>query len=205
MRRRSALGLLLAVTLTPAVSRATTGGPSTMTVLGYAPVDRKVFVLESFHDESGRPPQLHYLRLDGSRRGVLVPVRSRVPAAADVLDAEAADQARIDRIQRHLVGLARIDRAGFSLTLERERPVHSRDYTDTVWRGWSTRLVVRRHDAAESGAATGIVYRGRRAPRLVHAARVPAQPWAVVVVRYLGYPNELGYERDIAVLVPIAP
>lgn len=82
MRRLLTVLLVLAALVVPVVAWATVGGPSTMALLGHAPGDRKVFVLESFHDEGERLPQLYFIRLDGAQRGKLVPVRSyyRLPA-----------------------------------------------------------------------------------------------------------------------------
>ncbi len=56
--------LTLLLCLMPKQAQATVGGPSHIEVLGWDPVDRKLFVLEWFHDSSGRLPALGYYLLD---------------------------------------------------------------------------------------------------------------------------------------------
>src|SRR5688572_6709264 len=49
--------------LVSGIAGATSGGPETMEVLGYDPVDQKVFVAQHFQDQSGEPPRVYYATL----------------------------------------------------------------------------------------------------------------------------------------------
>lgn len=52
------LGIALLLTSLGTSARATVGGPETLDVLGYDPVDHKVVLLRTCHDESGRPREV---------------------------------------------------------------------------------------------------------------------------------------------------
>jgi hypothetical protein len=54
----------LGIALLAAMASATVGGPELLDVLGYDSVGRKVVVLRSYRDESGRPRELYSFRLD---------------------------------------------------------------------------------------------------------------------------------------------
>jgi hypothetical protein len=70
------LVLILLIEATSSMATATVGGPRIAEILGYDPVDRKLYYTYEWRDESGRPPQLYYLSLGSSKPEQAVEVKS---------------------------------------------------------------------------------------------------------------------------------
>ncbi|MDY0061970.1 MAG: hypothetical protein RBU45_19310 [Myxococcota bacterium] len=99
-RRLPWLALLLWPWVAPAEAGATFGGPSTIEVLGYEPLDARVYLLETQQGEAGTLPQLLYLPLLGPEPHR--PVRVRSWTSGESTAAEAAFPERLARLRARL-------------------------------------------------------------------------------------------------------
>lgn len=110
LARRS--GLVAAITcaalLTPRpAGHATVGGPRSLEVIGYAPVDAKVYLLQHDHGGSGDLPRVLYYTV--AANGVVQPAAAPTPVTSwydgDVREAEAAFPERLEWLRERTVPL----------------------------------------------------------------------------------------------------
>lgn len=208
MRRFANYVLAAAIMTMPAVAGATTGGPLTLELLGYAPRDGKAYFLEHNHDSSDANPQLVYMPLRGASAGRLVYVQSWY-----------VDDDGSDEFEERLT--VRIDKLKARLRQPKRRAptVHMSTHADgvTKWTSdWDSELTATgrriRVDLAtpggdKSGSAVvesyGCMESDRGCPhvRVVRRAALPQADAIVVIVESLALPEEGGYTDQAAILV----
>ena len=206
--------LLVASLLLSTAAWATHGGPEAFTVLGFEARESKVFFLRSENGEVYRA--LYVARLG---RGASQPTRA---TSWDPRPGETADQwerrfeARLTRLRRRLVPLARADDAIATFTVSSQTDGYAAlggeraDCTDEAcWRervadAYAARRY--REDVAltlDTGARAAVELTSFHRPgvQLLGIYRVPDRPASVALVRHLGVAIEGGYASDAAILI----
>jgi len=130
------LAVACAVVLSTSAAFATTGGPTEIDLLGYDAKDHKIYFVETHHDESGRMPQIYFVRTEGARIGKLVRVASIQRGVVGSPDPDGVLGARVDKLRERLETLPPLggepqrdddargrvsDRVGRALGLTRKR------------------------------------------------------------------------------------
>ena len=203
--------VLIAVVVLPGVASATVGGPTVVEVLGYAPVDRKIYWLEDREDSSDELPQLWFMRTDGAQAGKPIAVRSWYPPDPRAVthdEEEGIDvrfEARVERLRRHLVPMTE--------TTERWR-VDTEILGSRTWSGEKFGFgerpehTVRCTPVHTSGSALApavdVTVYEKPEVDIAGAFEGPSPAIGIVVLRHLGDPYETGYEVDTVVPVRAA-
>jgi hypothetical protein len=200
VRRTFGLALLatFALVSSPREASATTGGPQTVEILGYEPVDEKVFMLRHFHDEGGALPQLEYMFVEGPHAGQVIQVRSwyRGP---DSMDATKLNE-RLAALRARLKALPKL-RALPTLAAK-----HLRDITipatfpgDAPWIVGEMR--VNASTPSHEGSKKIVLARGPL--EIVDRRELPGA--ALVTIRYRGIFFETGYTTETTLLLAAKP
>lgn len=192
--------------LIPGAAMASTSGSRELDVLGYDAEDRKVYFLEHFHDESGEVPRLSFMHVAGPHAGKMIPVESWYRDDADAV--EAKFPGRLAQLEGRLMRLVPEPQGTYALSTRITQRRAQRIYPeDPPVRKYTLQLTVAPHrDAHEIASlyapsrATVTAYFRPKAT-LTEVARIPGMDVSVALVSYLGIPYEVGYERDVAVLI----
>lgn len=199
------------ITSTSAVARLRTDaeagfGPHTLDPIGYDSASGSLYLLEHFEDETGDLPQLHVMHTTGNHVGRLVPMRSWYQGP--LVEVEAQFEPRLAELRATLIELRPMPAEALSLrTRVTRRRALRLDRDRAPVRKYELRLTVRPTATSRSIASIGAselvsAYLRPRA-RLVDALRVPGAPLALALVEYIGVPFELGYTKQVALLVPL--
>lgn len=196
------LAILLCLLLITDVARASVGGPSAVEVLGWDPVERKLFVVEHFDDsESEDNPVLSYYLLDGDDPALAVPDRAFEEATSGDPGPDRT-QDRIEALRARLVPLEPLEPVGLEL---RERllaldacagipdpgflPPCREVLVQLHWRGQVRELQLTTWGMSD----------------VVGAWEVPDTGHRLVLYSHLGHTWEAGYQQEIAVLFEPEP
>ncbi|MCB9546927.1 MAG: hypothetical protein H6706_13890 [Myxococcales bacterium] len=206
--------LALILLLVPLAARATVGGDERLELLGYEPVDGKVYFLRIGGGEAVELPRLHFLAL-----------RSDAPHAPHRVDswyrgdpaaAEAAFPGRLAALQARLTPLpardlegARLATAHGDLRVCADAPRQPRTAAEAraqvaAWQRGEPDLPVCRLltlDVTWQGFAGSTGVEAWGAPALVGVHPLPDPRFALAFVRYVGQHFESGYTVDLPVLL----
>jgi hypothetical protein len=183
--------LVLALVLVPEVASATVGGPTRVEVIGYAPIDRKIYWLARHEGEGDALPQLWFVRTDGAHAGEPIAVRSwyveRGPSFDD----------RLARLRRHVVAMTDVTSHWELATKPGKRVTWDGEpfgFGKRAGRRVRCELVDDR--GASSADATEVTVYDSANVSIARAFEIPRGGAGVVVLRYLGDPFETGYDVD---------
>ena len=177
------------------LAHATSGVPLEIQVLGWEPVDQKVYLLEHGYGEPGSPPQLSYLDRDGPDPDALIQVRSCYRLDENTL------YDRLEQLEARLVPLEPLALTGLQST---ERVTSVGPCAD------ASPLDDRRCQQVD----VALDWYGLRAELQietwgqghVHGAwAIPGTEEPLVVYRHVGVTWESGYTRDHAVVLTAPP
>lgn len=210
--------LALLSLLAPSAGRATVGGPDHIELLGYEPVDGKLYYFVHHGGEVGDLPQLHFLALHGDAPAS--PQRAHSWYDGDSRAAEAAFPERRAKLEARLTRLAPTLTEGARLEVvhrdlrvcgrspkqpqsaEEARAIveaYRRDPGSVDYEYAVCRRVEVRLDAGPFGAAVGIETQGQLT--LAGVWPTPDPRFAFAVLRHIGKPFETGYAVDVPVLL----
>ncbi|MEM6994306.1 MAG: hypothetical protein AAF721_27575 [Myxococcota bacterium] len=206
MLRWFGIALAIALAATPRIAAATTGGPQTLELLGYAPKDGKVYLLRHFHDESERGSKLVYIPLQGPHAGRTIEAKSWSRGDDGTEAFRTRYTERVEKLRARLQKPRRSARA--RLRTRRRGTVHwASPFGEDLSRDGS-RIEVTSTVGDKVGATTVESFgcldpeaRGCQRVRIVRAASLPKSDAAVVLVEAVGVPWETGYRKQSAVLV----
>jgi len=191
-----AIGILLFL-LPPSEGWPTTGGPTSIEVLGYDPVDRKVFFMAVDGSEAGTVPIVHYFSLASNSPTRVVQVRSWYEKIGPN-DHEAFEE-QLERLRLRLSALKPLEQSAVSTKAEIQ-------YIDQFQVEEGLRPVARYkvHFNLSYGSLRAeldaTAYCSDRA-ELIGAFQVPEEPYVLAVLSYIGNPVEFCYETETAVLL----
>jgi hypothetical protein len=194
------LALAFLAVLVPGSAGATVGGPLVVEIVGYAPIDRKIYYLEHHVDsDDDALPQLWFIRTDGPSVGKHVPVRSWYRQDTEHPDGSSSEtfDKRLERLRAHVVPMGdATERWSLTTTV-----LDSRTWDGTSI-GYGERpehsvLCELVHEDRRSIADTLTVTVYETPTVAIHSAfETPSGGAGVVVLRYLGDPIETGYGVD---------
>ncbi len=185
---------------------ATTGGDSPIQVLGYAPGDDKVYLLQDPDDGSEAPPQLLYVMVDGPHAGRVFVVRSWYREFEDPdFDRDVARErfaTKLARLRKRLVAVKTI-----APVCTAEVVVQTQTHVDDPWDpSWDTEYELKvsvAHPSRPRRRTRTVLTAYRDSVDVVAEIRVPGKAIAIVLVRYFSDPYEHGYDSDVALGVPL--
>lgn len=190
---RTPLLLVVLFALAPATVHATVGGPTVVEVIGYAPIDRKIYWLSRREGEGDTPPQLWYARVDGPRAGKGIAVKSWYD---DVEDFET----RLARLRTHVRPLIETTSRW---TLDTELVASGTWNDEALGSGerpqHEVRCELRDADARTTARPVTVTVYETPSVVIAQAFAIRDGTAGLVVLRYLGDPSELGYEVDTAI------
>ena len=175
---------------------ATHGGPSTIEILGYEPYDRKVYYIETSHDEYEQPPQGYYFLLAHPRAAR--PVRIESWYSGEDPYGEVAEK-EIARLRHRLEPLERVsmDKVRLEVTIE---STGTFTYVDDLPPVESYRMRISLELENYRGGVDVIAF-CRKGMRVVDAFLIPVEDRAIVVVEYTGNPTETCYDVQLPILL----
>ncbi len=181
-------------------------GPHILDPLGHDPVGHQIYLLEHFDDESGALPQLHCIHTRGPNRGRMVPVRSWYQGERHQVEKEF--EPRLADLCARLQPLVPASCGDFELSTRVVRRRAQRlSPTAAPIRKYLLRLTVRSADrglTSSLGVQAEVTAYLRPHTRLAEVLTVTGEPLALAVVSYVGVPYELGYDKNVGLLVPVA-
>ncbi|MCA9543667.1 MAG: hypothetical protein KC613_04735, partial [Myxococcales bacterium] len=187
---------------------ATVGGDDRLEVLGYEPVDGKLYWLLHRGGEVGGPPRLHFLALQGERPGQAQAVSSWYQG--DQRAAERAFPERLAALQARLKATPAADLAGARLTVTHQDLRVCADAAKQPRTGDEARALVARWQAGDPdldspvcrllglqvawGDFTGETWaEAWGGASLLSVRALPDARYALAVVRFVGQHFESGY------------
>lgn len=217
LRRFLEFVCLAPLTLLPlGAARATVGGDQALALLGYEPVDGKVYYLVTGGGEAAELPRLHFLALRGD--DPRAPQRVDSWYQGDLRAAEAAFPERLAKLKGRLTPVDASDLEGARLTLDLrdlrvcgDSPRQPRTAAEArarvaAWRAGEAdpdfpvcRLVAL--DLTWDGFAGSAAVESWGSPALSAVYRLPDPRFALAVVRHVGQHFESGYAVDVPVLL----
>ncbi len=193
--------IMLSLLLTTDLAWGSVGGPSSLEVLGWDPVDRRVYVLEWLEDDSGDLPLLGYYLVDSDDPDRVIPVRGW--ARGEEWHArQVRFWARLDELRARLEPLEPVEPVGLELS-ERllgvgpcpglahpELQASCRDLEVQLrWRGQERELRLLSWGSSD----------------LVGAWAVPGGEHHLVVYTHLGHTYGQGYQQELSLLFGSPP
>jgi hypothetical protein len=195
------------ITQTSAVSRAKTADPCAepspehMRVIGYDPIDHKVYLLQDCGDDG--PPYLYFMHTRGDHVGHLVGLPSNY---ADEDDPEATKLfwARLEGLSRRLRPLEQRPKGLYRLSTHvvRKRAVLIEPELPAVRKYTLRAAVGRASESPDNAPFTYVTAYLRPRVELVSVHRVPNGAGSIAILRFVGIPIEIGYETDSALFLP---
>ncbi len=174
-------------------ARGTTGGPRLIEVLGWDPVDRKVFVAQHYRGESGYPPAIAYFDFAGKSPGRPVVVRWSVSLDGD----PASYGRRASALRGRLRALPRIPAAS-SFWITKVLATDSVDIQGIEMTRYHVR--VSRLDTDWGGALEVQTYRDSSV-RVLSIHPIPGRKERLAIVSFIGIPYEGGYEAQLPIML----
>jgi hypothetical protein len=171
-------------------SRGTTGGPDVAEVLGWDPVDKKIFVAIHHYNESSDAPTVFYFDL---RKG---PPSRPVAVRWSLSYRDSSQERRLDDLRRRLRPLRSLPHHSLLFdqrTVKRDSVL----FGSYHWpRHRFTALVDNRYHIEV------VTYEPSRYPevRLLSLFEIPESPYELGIVSIIGVPVETGYEAHVPVL-----
>ncbi|GAA5585591.1 hypothetical protein Acal01_00723 [Acinetobacter calcoaceticus] len=186
---------------------ATVGGGQTIEVLGYQEKDKKLYVLRHYEDGRGRLPQLYYYLLNSKSPDKLIEVRSLYinPKTHKIdygQDSSGFNKA-IKKIKKNLTPLI----VSNSKTVKIQR-LKSHQNQISAWSDPSEKMTQYKTEYVVKSPSlqskTHIAVHYTKAIKISQNYRVPKQNKRLVIVKYLGVPEETGYDvEDPVLLLPM--
>ncbi len=189
------------------------GGPHELEVLGYERASNKLYVLEHYRDASGDLPQLYYMYLRGPQMGRMVAVRGWYEGAgtpaAEAHFGLSEFWARVERLREHLTPVTeRTDHPWrLSTRVAKRRALRLFDGEQPI-RKFVLQLRVRstadedRQKIRSIGARVAVTAYLRPRAELETVYEIPGERFDVAIVSYVGVPYEVGYDKQLAILLP---
>jgi hypothetical protein len=189
--------LLVCLLLIADVARASVGGPSSVELLGWDPVDRKIYVAVHFDDpEAWEHPLVGFWLVDGDDPGTLV-MDHAFEEAAMAAPGPDATLVRVDELRQRLEPLTPVDPVGLELR-ERLLAVDRCDGpVDPGLLAPCREVMVQLHWL---GQVRELRLTTWGMSDLVGAWEVPETGHRVVLYSHLGHTFEIGYQQELAVL-----
>ena len=191
------LAILTCLLLVADVTQATVGGPSSLELLGWDAVERKIFVAIHFDDpDAWDHPALGYWQLDAADPGELVLDHAFDEAG---LAEGGPDRTldRIDALRQRLDPLSAVDLVGLELR-ERQLSIdRCHGLTDPALHAPCREVLVQLH---WQGQVQELHLTTWGMSDLVGAWEVPETGHRVVLYSHLGHTWEIGYQQEVAVL-----
>ncbi len=186
---------------------ATVGGGQKIEVLGYQEKDKKLYVLRHYEDGRGRLPQLYYYLLNSKSPDKLIEVRSLYinPKTHKIdydQDSSGFNKA-IKKIKKNLTPLI----VSNSKTVKIQR-LKTHQNQISAWSDPSEKMTQYKTEYVVKSPSlqskTHIAVHYTKAIKISQNYRVPKQNKRLVVVKYLGVPEETGYDvEDPVLLLPM--
>ena len=193
MRAAVAWGSAILVLVLVAPALATTGGPSVVEMLGYQPVDGKVYWLEHSGGKSGDLPWLFYIDLKSDRKGVAHKVKSWY--RGDLPEDTFWD--RLHDLKQRLKPMKELPLGEFVIEVHARKVgdwYECEDCGDPAVPHYKTSVSVTRR-ANGAGASTTIEAYHSHKVRLLTVHQAPTGE-AIAIISYTGIPVEGGYEEQ---------
>lgn len=201
--RRVLVTLLLIMSTMASLAHASSGGPELCEVLGWDPIDRKIFCALDWRSEEGLPRRMVYFAIDGRSPCSMVEVRFPVRTDDPLVRRVGAREA-IRRRWRTIVGRLKPLVPAAELTLPSVTIV---DADSIAYRGTGGPPALARYRVRLRGL--GGVFQGPfdvttygtpqvAVPRVY---RIPGRREMLAVVSFIGVPIEIGYEAQVPVLI----
>ncbi len=196
------LAILTCLLLVTDVARASEGGPSSVELLGFDPVDRQIFAAIHYDDpDAWGHPALGYWALDSDDPGLLVLDHSFDDGAQAAAGIEGTT-ARMDALRDRLEPLVPVDLVGLELR-ERQLAVdRCHGAVDPGLLAPCREVLVQLHWL---GQVQELQLTTWGMSDLVGAWEVAETGHRVVLYTHLGHTWELGYQQEVAVLFEPQP
>lgn len=196
---------------------ATVGGPVTVSVLGYAPGDHKVYVVFESHGAAEDIPQLAYIPTTGKAAGRIIEVRSWYRDDDGSQAFREVFAARIEALRRRLRSGSSLRRSEVHLVRGSRKRIRWRaDPSDPEVSGVRIQVEVKAPAAARAGSVRVESYGCLGDPELGLPASRDARGWcrrvrlveaveyddvSLAVVESIGIPYEGGYAMQQPVVL----
>ncbi|EOQ62742.1 hypothetical protein F935_01831 [Acinetobacter calcoaceticus ANC 3811] len=186
---------------------ATVGGGQKIEVLGYQEKEKKLYVLRHYEDGRGRLPQLYYYLLNSKSPDKLIEVRSLYinPKTHKIdYDQDSSEfNKAIKKIKKNLTPLI----VSNSKTVKIQR-LKSHQNQISAWSDPSEKMTQYKTEYVVKSPSlrskTHIAVHYTKAIKISQNYRLPKQNKRLVVVKYLGVPEETGYDvEDPVLLLPM--
>ena len=193
--------------LVAAPAMASHGGPEVVEIIGFDPIDEKIFYVTHYQDETDLWSDVHYFDLKSARPWIPVRVDMRkgldspTAGAGDWMDPEYTEFSdRMMRLRQRLRPLPHLKTLDVTIRAE---PLSE----DTLLGGWKPRLQrsVELKDSTNSARAVVTTFCNYRLG--IESVRgIPGRSWTLVVLSFTGIPMETCYELQSPILLlPVPP
>ena len=186
---------------------ATWGGPDSIEILGFDKQDAKIYYLLRSGDESGKLPQLYFLRVEQDSLPIVVDSIYQGMNREDTasLQDEKELEKKLGLIKQRLIPLTPLRAQHISLDTEVEKQAElkiSNDYKVTSWTmdviisadEWQGKVEITNFRIAYvTDADPPVTLRG--------LYQIPSSNTVLGIIRYVGKPNESFYTTDECVLL----
>ncbi len=188
-------------------SYATVGGGQKIEVLGYQQKEKKLYVLRHYEDGRGRLPQLYYYLLNSKSPDKLIEVKSLYinPKTHKIdydQDSRAFDKA-VNKIKKNLTPLVVSNSKTVKIQTLKTHQNQVSSWFDPSGKitQYKTEYVVK-SPSLQSKNHVAVHY--TKAIKISQNYSVPKHNKRLVVVKYLGVPEETGYDiEDPVLLLPV--
>lgn len=186
---------------------ATVGGGQKIEVLGYQQKEKKLYVLRHYEDGRGRLPQLYYYLLNSKSPDKLIEVKSLYinPKTHKIdydQDSTAFNKA-LNKIKRNLTPLIVSNSKTVKIQTLKTHQNQISSWFDPSGKitQYKTEYVVK---SPSLQSKTHVAVHYSKAIKISQNYSVPKQNKRLVIVKYLGVPEETGYDiEDPVLLLPL--
>ncbi len=197
------LAILACLLLIADVARASTGGPSTVDLLGFDPVERRIYVAVHFDDpEAWQHPTVAYWSIDAADPDQLIPDHDFEEVSMGEIGPDRTMD-RIDALRDRLEPLTPVEPVGLEL---RERVMgldRCQAAVDPALLAPCRQVQVELHWL---GQVRELLLTTWGMSDVVGAWEAPGTGHRVVLYTHLGHTWEIGYQQELAVLFePASP
>jgi len=196
---RNIAKMIAACLLSQAASAwATVGGPEVATILGWNPVEKRIYYKVNFVDESGRPPRIYFLDLGSSHPGDAVPLRLWPEKEDPIIDYPSVDS-KIEALRKRLVPLPAS--ASDTLVMSITTRAVQEDWRNTsgdIRSKYELEILISAESLKGSARVRSFC---NREVLIKEWYKIPELPFAIVNVSYTGSPEETCYARPAVLLL----